>query len=85
MVAGNFTVQCPNIQCQRYINYSEEIVAGQLVTGLVNKEYQNRILAEANTLTTVEQKFYRLVSLETTDTPPPHLQSSNIWLAKVRT
>ena len=57
-----FTFQCPNLSCQHVISYSEDTVAGQLITELANKEYQS--------------KFHRLVSLETTDTSPPHLQSS---------
>ena len=51
------------------------MVAGQLITWLANKEHQSKILAEANTLTTVEQKFHRLISSETTDTSSPHLRS----------
>ena len=68
-----FTIQCPNVSCQCFINYSEDMVAGQHVAGLMNKEYQHKILAEANTLITVEQKFHRLASIETTDTSTPHL------------
>ena len=49
------------------------MLAGQLIAGLVNKEYQSKILAEANTLTIVEQKFHRLGCLETTETMTPHL------------
>ena len=52
------------------------MIADQLVTVLMNKEHQSKILAEANTLTTDEQMFHRLISLETTDTSTPHLQSS---------
>lgn len=70
----NFTVQCLNESCRQVVNYSEDMVAGQLVAGLTNKEYQSKLLTEANILTTVEQKFHRLVSLETTDTSAPHLQ-----------
>ena len=67
-----FTVKCTNGSCQQQVNNSEDMVAGQLVAGLLNMEHQVKILAEANILTTLEQKFHRLVSLETTDkaTPP---------------
>ena len=58
------------------MNYSEDMVAGQLVAGLANDKQKAKILAEANTLTTLEQKFSRLVSLEMTDKSTPHLQSS---------
>ena len=72
-----FIVQCPNVSCLHVINYSEDIVAGQIITRLANRECQSKILAEANTLTTVEQKFHRLISLETTDTLTLHLRSSS--------
>ena len=36
-------------------------------------EHQNRVLAEAATLTTLEQKFQRLLSLETTDMSTSYL------------
>ena len=55
------------------MNYSEDMIAGQLVTRLANKEHQSKILAEANMLTRVEQKFHRLISLETTNTLTSHL------------
>ena len=52
------------------------MVAGQLVTRLVKREHQSKILAKTNTLTIVEQKFHRLISLETTDISTHHLRSS---------
>ena len=71
-----FTVQSPSVSCQHVINYSKDLVTGQLITRLANKEQQSKILAEANTLATEEQKFYRLITLETTGTLTPHLKSS---------
>ena len=52
------------------------MIAGQLVAGILNTEHQGKILAEANILTTLEQKFYRLVSLETTNKATPHLRNN---------
>ena len=66
----------PKCKLQHVINYSKDVVVGQLITWLANKEHQNKILAESNNLTTVEQKFHRLISLETIVTSTPHLRSS---------
>ena len=72
-----FTVSCPNkVNCGRQVNYSGDMVAGQMIAGLVNMEHQNRVLAEAATLTTLEQKIQRLVSLETTDMSIPYLHKT---------
>lgn len=43
------------------------MIAGQMITGLANKEQPSRVLAEAAKLTTLEQKFDHFVSLEMTD------------------
>ena len=61
-----FTVKCTNGSCQQQVNNSADMVAGQLVAGLLNTDHQGKILAEANILITLEQNFHRLVSLETT-------------------
>ena len=50
-----FTVKCTNGSCQQQVNYSANMVAGQLVAGLLNTEHQSKILAEANILTILEQ------------------------------
>ena len=63
----DFNVTCPNQQCLRSVSYSTNMVAGQLISGLHNTDHQAKVLAEAATLTTLSQKFDRLVSLETTD------------------
>ena len=72
-----FTVTCTNeVNCGCQVNYSGDIVAGQMIAGLVNMENQKRVLAEAATLTTLEQKFQRLVSLETTDMSTPYFHKT---------
>ena len=44
--------------------------------GLANMEHQSWVLAEAATIATLEQKFNRLVSLETTDKSISHLHNT---------
>ena len=63
-----FSVTCPNKpDCSQHINNSSDMVAGQMVAELANTDHQTKMLAEAATLTTQQQKFNRLVSLEMTD------------------
>ena len=67
-----FRVVCPDeMNWGRQVDYSNGMVAG-----LVNTEHQNRILAEAATLTTLEQRFNRIVSLETTDKSTLYLHNT---------
>ena len=49
------------------ISYAEEEIAQRMVAGLYNQEYQQRILSEAATLTTLELKEKRLKVLEATE------------------
>ena len=60
-----FNVPCQN--CQTSVSYSTDMVSAQLIAGLHNADHQARVLAEAATLTTLQSKFDKLVSLETTD------------------
>ena len=63
-----FIVTCPNKpDCGWRIDYSSDIVAEQIVAGLANIDHPTKILAEAATLTMLQQKFDWLVSLEMTD------------------
>ena len=48
-------------------NYAEEEVAQRLVAGLRNQEHQRKLLSEAATLTTLEEKINRLHILEMTE------------------
>ena len=61
----DFNVECSS--CFRPVSYSTNMVAGQLIAGLYNTDHQAKVLAEAATLTTLQNKFDRLISLETTD------------------
>ena len=42
-----FTVKCTNGSCQQQVNYSEDMLAGHLDTGLLNTEHQGKILRKA--------------------------------------
>ena len=73
---SEFTMKCTNRSCQEQVNYSADMAAGQLVAGLLNTEHEGKILAEANILTILEQKFDWLVSVETTDKTTPTIEKT---------
>lgn len=39
-----FTIQCTNERCNQQVNYSEDIVAGQLMAGLANDEHKGKVI-----------------------------------------
>ena len=50
-----FDIKCPNEQiCEQQVDYSEDMVAGQKIAGLVNLEHQSSILAESASLVSLE-------------------------------
>ena len=61
----DFQVDCT--ACNRPVSYTTNMVSGQLIAGLHNPDHQAKVLAEATTLNTLQLKFDKLVSLETTD------------------
>ena len=63
----DFRVKCSNESCQAQVSFSKEMISGQLITGLANMDHQGKVLAEADSLTSLQVKFNKLVSLETTD------------------
>ena len=69
----DFKVRCNNPDCGRDVSYSEEMVSHQMVSGLSNAQHQSKILAEAATISTFQEKFDKLISLETTDNSTPQL------------
>ena len=72
-----FQVSCPNSnQCGQLVSYSDDMVAGQLIAGLANSEHQSRVLAEAATHTNLDQKFSRLICLESTEKATPHFRDN---------
>ena len=77
-----FNIKCPEEQtCGQQVDYSEDMVTGQMIAGLANLEHQSRILAEAASLISFEQKFNHLVYLKTTDKSTPHFQDAMYPLA----
>ena len=62
-----FEIPCTCCHDPQSISYAEEEISQRLVAGLRNPEHQRRILSEASTLTTLDQKVKRLQVLETTE------------------
>ncbi len=63
----DFRVRCLNDSCQSPVSFSEEMISGQLIAGLANIDHQGKVLAESDNLPSLQAKFNKLVSLETTD------------------
>ena len=61
-----FEVQC-TCDPASTVKYADQMVAQRLVAGLCNVDHQRKILAEAATLVTLDDKIKRLQLLETTD------------------
>ena len=61
-----FEVACPSCDPST-VSYADEMVAQRLIAGLSNAEYQRKILSEAASLSTLDQKIARLQVLETTE------------------
>ena len=61
-----FEVEC---ECNpaTTVGYADQMVAQRLVAGLSNVDHQRKILAEASTLITLDDKIERLQLFETTD------------------
>ena len=73
-----FTVTDPNKpDCCWQIDYCSNMMARQMAAGFTITEHQSKTLAKAVILSTLQQKFYLLVSLEITDHSKP-LYFSNI-------
>ena len=70
-----FRITCPNSTCASQVSYVDDMISGQMIAGLANMEHQSKILAEAAMLDSLQKKFDRLVSLETTDQSTSHLQT----------
>ena len=69
-----FSVKCNN-SCNSDVSYSDDMISGQLIAGLNNVDHQNKVLAEAAKLPSLQSKFDLLVSLETTDKSTNKLQT----------
>ena len=53
------------------VSYADDMISGQMIAGLFNTDHQSRVMAEAATFTTLQQKLHKLISLESTS----HLHS----------
>ena len=67
-----FVVKCTEANCgtadrPTYVSYAQDIISHQLLAGLRNQEFQSRLLSEAATLTTLNEKVARLQVLESTE------------------
>ena len=70
-----FRIMCLNGSCASQVSYADDMISGQMIAGLANIEHQSKILAEAAMLDSLQKKFDRLVSPETTDQSTSHLQT----------
>ena len=70
-----FVVQC-DCDPRTTVSYADERVAERLIAGLRNQEHQRKILAEADTLTTLKQMVERLQILEATEESASSLNSA---------
>ena len=60
-------------RCGEETSYVNDMVACQLIAGMRNAEHQAKLLAEATTPRSLQEKFDRLVSMETTELSTNHL------------
>ena len=66
-VLCQFKVTCTTHEPEIEINYSNDMITQQLISGLKNQQHQSRILSESPLLPTLEQKVERLQCLEATE------------------
>ena len=69
-----FEVPCTCCTPAKSISYAEEEISQRLIAGLRNQEHTQKILSEAETLVTLDQKEKRLQVLEATDETAYSLQ-----------
>ena len=58
------------------ISYQEDMVEGQMITGLYNNEHRVRLLTEADKLPTFQEKYNALTTMHTTDLSTSQLNAS---------
>ena len=75
-VLCQFKIACTEHLRQIFINYTDDMVTQQLISGLRNQNHQSRILSEAAALPTLQQKIDRLQCLESTEQSTGLMQSS---------
>ncbi len=59
-------VNC-NCEPPRTVSYADKMVAQRLIAGLANLDHRRKLLADASSLPTLEEKIQRLQLLETTE------------------
>ena len=59
-----FKVACEGHNPAVFVNYADEMITHQLVSGLRNQQHQSRILSESPTFLTLAQKVGRLTSCD---------------------
>jgi len=74
-----FKIACENHEQPTFVNFAEEMITQQLVSGLRNQQHQSRILSEAASLPTLRDKIERLQCLESTE------QSTDLMRANPQT
>jgi len=66
-VLCQFKVTCANHDPEVEINYSDDMIVQQIISGLKIQQHQSRILSESPALPTLAQKIERLQCLEATE------------------
>ena len=62
-----FKIACEDHDEPNFVSFAEEMITQQLVSGLRNQQHQSRILSEAASLPTLNEKIQRLQCLESTE------------------
>ena len=79
-----FQIECSSADCSHKTNsFADRMVAHQLVNGLQDRESQSKLLAEADTLNTLELKINKLLVLESVAQSTPYLGTPPASTAKV--
>ena len=73
----DFFVSC-SCDEPRNVSFAEQMVSHQLIIGIRNQDHQAKILAEAPSLVTLEDKIKRLQALETTEDSAIQLKPTNL-------
>lgn len=76
-VLCQFKVTCINHNPEVEINYSDDMITQQLISGLKNQQHQERILSESPVLPTLTLKIERLQCLEATEESTDLMRSTD--------
>lgn len=70
--------------CAKEVSFADQMIAQQLVAGLVNPEHQSRIMSEAHDLPNLQSKVDRLIALETTDDATSKIRAAPVQASAAR-